>query len=813
MPTEATTYVLALADPAVTLEKVGGKGASLARLARADLPVPRGFHITTAAYNAFVAAGVQTSILDALESLDPSQTSSLEATSQRIAHSFTLAVIPRKISQVIADAYADLGGDDVPVAVRSSATAEDLPGMSFAGQQETFLNVCGAEEVLERVRRCWASLWTARAIGYRLKMGVDQRSLSTGVVVQIMVPSEVSGVLFTANPLTGDRKEIVVNAGYGVGEVVVSGQVTPDSLVLDKGTLSLKESKLGTKGLAVLPSAGTGTRVEAVAEHRRGEWALSGQQLRELGDLAARVETEFGGVPQDIEWAVAEGHCWLPQARPMTGLPLGPAEYVRAQQPSVGDGSEKDLLTKAPVPDNLATYEINDSLVEDALWINANVGEAIPDVFTPLTWSLVRALDDEAAIIPGYYTWSGNICGRVYTNISYRLSAIATLRGWDAKRSLSVLGDVFGRIPKEADVPLHPFSRWSLTWAMLSSGLRFLARYLRASRNMPGFLLDNPEWCTRMTKQIGRVKTRDGLLSTWKVEIGSYTSKAWWSMLAGTGNVFISTLGLSAKLSELVGTEDANALLASFRGDSELASLGPLSGISQVSRGEMSREDYLSRYGHRGPHEFELSIPHPTEDSSWLERRVEEFKRSESDVDELLHEQRSRHEKARAKIEARFPQEAKRFERQLGRIARQSRLREASRSEFTRVFRLIRAFAIRAGDLAGVGDHIFFLYLEEVVKLLSGDDTAVRHIPARIETYNKYCALPAYPSVIRGRFDPFQWAQDPNRRSDYYDATVTSTSVSLTGPCHLASPDSLPPRSRLRPEPLTVAECRVPIRR
>jgi pyruvate,water dikinase len=331
-------YVLTLADArAAQLAVAGGKGASLARLSAVGLPVPGGFVVATAAYQRFVRDNdLEPTLLAAVQPVDTSQPATLEAASRAIGERFSRARMPQVVAEAVRRAYAELGGGELPVAVRSSATAEDLPGMSFAGQQETYLNVHGEEELLHAVRRCWASLWTARAIGYRLTMGVDQRSVSMAVVVQGMVPSEVSGVLFTANPTTGERNELVVDASYGLGEAVVSGRVTPDRLVVDKASLALKEAVLGAKEVAVLPAGEQGTVVEAVPEARRRQLALSERDVRQLGELAVRVESELGGVPQDVEWAVAEGHPWLLQARPMTGLPPAPLEDVRWEPPIPG---------------------------------------------------------------------------------------------------------------------------------------------------------------------------------------------------------------------------------------------------------------------------------------------------------------------------------------------------------------------------------------------------------------------------------------------------------------------------------------------
>jgi len=194
---------------------------SLAKLARAGLPVPDGFHITTEAYRRFVADnGLQPRILQALEGLDASDPASVEPVSRRIGGFFANGLIPAEIAQAVSDAYAELSnipsatGNQKPVAVRSSATAEDLPEASFAGQQDTYLNVCGAAALLEAVKRCWASLWTARAIAYRARQGIAPESVALAVVVQQLVLSESSGVMFTANPVTGAWDEIVIDASW-----------------------------------------------------------------------------------------------------------------------------------------------------------------------------------------------------------------------------------------------------------------------------------------------------------------------------------------------------------------------------------------------------------------------------------------------------------------------------------------------------------------------------------------------------------------------------------------------------------------------
>jgi rifampicin phosphotransferase len=314
-----TEYTLPLAHADATLATVGGKGASLAKLAGAGLPVPGGFHITTAAYDRFVAENhLRSAVLAALEAAAPALPASLEAASRTVAGLFDEAAIPKQIAAAVAQAYAALG-EEPPVAVRSSATAEDLPGLSFAGQQETFLNVRGTAAVLDAVRRCWASLWTARAIGYRARNGIDSGSVSIAVVVQLLVPAEAAGVMFTANPVSGRREEAVITATWGLGESIVGGIVTPDTLTVDKASGRVLRRETADKGVMTVRTKG-GTEERLTPEVLRSKPVLSDEQAAELTRHGVRIE-ELYGMPMDIEWALAGTELSILQARPITALP------------------------------------------------------------------------------------------------------------------------------------------------------------------------------------------------------------------------------------------------------------------------------------------------------------------------------------------------------------------------------------------------------------------------------------------------------------------------------------------------------------
>src|SRR5438270_1452897 len=299
------------------LALVGGKGANLGEMTSAGLPVPPGFCITTAAYELVAAEAGLDAVLDAHAAR---QTRNAEELAQQARACMLKASMPEGVADAIAHAYRVLGaGEPIPVAVRSSATAEDLPFASFAGQQDTDLNVVGVEAVLDAVRRCWASLWTDRAVSYRESLGLDQRSVRLAVVVQRMVESAVAGVLFTANPLTGKRRQAVIDANPGLGEAVVSGATNPDHFVVNTASGEIVERRLGDKRVIIKGSPGGGTvRTESLDG---GDSAcLSDDQVRALVELGARVEAHYAA-PQDIEWAIdPSGQVWLLQMRPITTL-------------------------------------------------------------------------------------------------------------------------------------------------------------------------------------------------------------------------------------------------------------------------------------------------------------------------------------------------------------------------------------------------------------------------------------------------------------------------------------------------------------
>jgi len=311
----------AIGDDALAV--VGGKAANLGVLTRAGLSVPPGVCVTTDAYRQVAAGASVSDILDAIASTPATDTARLAMLAANARAALMAAPVPGSVADAVVAGYEQLG-HDVPVAVRSSATAEDLPFASFAGQQDTYLNIVGATAVLAAVKRCWASLWTDRAVAYRATQGIDPHSVRLAVVIQKMVDASVAGVLFTANSVTGRRRQAVIDASPGLGEAVVSGAVNPDHFVVNTDSGEIVERRIGDKRIEIRAKADGGT--EHIQRQASNGASLTDEQIRALVALGARVEAHYGA-PQDTEWAIdAGGRLWLTQARPITTLFPVPAK-------------------------------------------------------------------------------------------------------------------------------------------------------------------------------------------------------------------------------------------------------------------------------------------------------------------------------------------------------------------------------------------------------------------------------------------------------------------------------------------------------
>ncbi|MBN1934080.1 MAG: hypothetical protein JW934_05425, partial [Anaerolineae bacterium] len=340
-------------------------------------------------------------------------------------------------------------------------------------------------------------------------------------------------------------------------------------------------------------------------------------------------------------------------------------------------------------------------------------------------------------------------------------------------RAMAVIGDAIGAPPAGVDVPSFPVSWGTILFKLVPREFGNEVKKNKLRKSAPEFLATVRERCPELKRRIEEAQGRS-LLSLWTDDIRAMWKEVYLLQDKMNEELAALTRKLKAELTKLLGEEDANALLATISNAGELDSLGPLVGLSKLRRGELSREEYIWRYGHRGTYENELSEPRPYEDPAWLDRQLAEFDRSPLDVNAMLKKRDAEFDTVRQKIARQLPpKKAQAIERKIDDIVVTNTLREATRSEITRIVDVIRAFFLRAGELAGLGDGVFFLTVDEVFGVLSGDTSAVAQIPARRDMHEKCRALPPLPGWIRGRFDPLQWAADPDRRLDVYDPHVS----------------------------------------
>ncbi|MEK7548678.1 MAG: phosphoenolpyruvate synthase [Patescibacteria group bacterium] len=339
---------------------VGGKGANLGEMVKAKLPVPPGFIVTAQAYYQFLADNrLDRQIKQKLADLNPEDSKTLHRVAQELQKAISAHPLPKDLQQQVVKAYQELGGS--AVAVRSSATAEDLPDASFAGQQATFLNIVGEKKLIEAIRQCWASLFEARAIYYRAVHSYDQMKVGIAVPIQRMIQSEVSGIMFTVDPVSGQKENITIDAGLGLGEAIVSGSVTPDHYVVEKNSWRMVSKEIkGQEWQIIGDSSGHNVHRSLTAKQKR-EAKLSDEEIIRLAKIGAKVEHHYGQ-PQDIEWALFEGSFYLVQSRPVTTL---------NKKPEISD--EIGHLEPAPGPSTDQPNEIKEVILTGAA---ASVGVA-----------------------------------------------------------------------------------------------------------------------------------------------------------------------------------------------------------------------------------------------------------------------------------------------------------------------------------------------------------------------------------------------------------------------------------------------------
>jgi phosphohistidine swiveling domain-containing protein len=708
--------------------EVGGKAANLGVLLAAGMPVPHGFCVTTAAYGrTAAAAGVQ-----------PSEPA--EQTRGRLES----APIPGDITEAILAAYAGLG-EDTPVAVRSSATAEDLPEASFAGQLDTYLNVVGPDPLLDAVRRCWASLWTDRAVAYRAHHGIGQHSIGIAVVVQEMVDAGVAGVMFTANPLTGRRRETVIDAVPGLGEALVSGAVNPDQFTVDAATGEILQRSVGDKRTEIRPAPGGGTRM---LRRQDGGWqdggrkaCLTDEQVRSLARIGTRAE-ELYGEPQDLEWAIAaDGGIWVVQSRPITTLfPL--------PEPDNHDGGARAYLC-------------------------ASLLQGLTRPLTPMGLASFTLLSDNARSAgngPAAYR-SAQIGMRMFVDVTSLLRSKGGRRGLlramkvaDA-RSVDVLAYLAAdprfaltRAPKLAS--LKAGLRASPPFGLVGQVLRAMVNPAAALERVSGadheldrmLVLPEPAAGARRLDFVERLLIKELTPAVMRVLPPAAAGYVWLGLarlllgrLAQAGELQAVLRGLPHNVTTEMDLE-LWRIATSIREDPEsvraLTGEEPQTLAGRYADGSLpavcqgALRAFLARYGHRAVAEIDLGVPRWGEDPAHIINALANYLKLADPAFAPDRVFRRAAENAEAKAAELAARAARSRGRLFGRIVAHSlrRARETAGMREYPKFRLIVAFAVLrsqlqqvGGELADAGriqvpDDVFFLDLTEARVGLRGAD-------------------------------------------------------------------------------------------
>jgi len=551
---------------------VGGKGLSLGLTAAAGLPVPSGFCVTSKAYRRLVGSAIDSTLLDALF-----------------------------------DAYRELGGG--VVAVRSSATDEDGAETSFAGQQETILGVEGEAALREAVERCWRSLHSERAKAYREHQGVNEASVAMAVVVQRLIDADVAGVMFTKDPLDATGTLMRIESAWGIGEVVVSGRVTPDRFQVDRISGQPRSREAGEKRVQV-----TRRGEEPVPDHRQKALSLTDNELAQLADLGRRVE-QFYGDPRDIEWAIAGGKVWLLQARPITTSGAGDREEVRT--------ATIDRLAKVVQPGG-------------TVWSRTNLIEVLPEP-TPMTWAIVSSKllsggggtggmyrdfgfnPDPALISESAYDLIG---GRPFMNLSREphLEDAKPLAGYPLgsyKVDPHLALDPKRENPRGLRRFFKLFGMVKVAAKVAGASKSFAAEFRQ--KHIPALADDLDRAATEdLTKldPAALVKRLDFWIERTLVQFARQSLKP--TLLAQFSWQVVET-----QIAKTLGADRAReALTALSQGAKPDPDADLPCAIRELASGTLSREEFLRRFGHRGPNEMELSSPRWSENSANLESRM-----------------------------------------------------------------------------------------------------------------------------------------------------------------------------------------------
>ncbi|MHC4497995.1 MAG: PEP/pyruvate-binding domain-containing protein, partial [Planctomycetota bacterium] len=792
---------------------VGPKTLSLAKMTRLALPVPPGFCVTTSAYRQHLSSNnimpkiqaalnnlenaipkkkpailsrireaivssnnIMPKIQAALNNLENAIPKKKPAILSRIREAIVQPPISAAIRQEIEAHYKALRADRI--AVRSSATAEDLPGHSFAGLYDTYLGVANVDDCIDAVKKCWASLWTERAYEYRQKNGFDHLLVNMAVIVQSLITADASGVIFTADPASGRREQIVVEACFGLGNTLVSGKLTPDRFVINKNNLKVVSETISEKRIESVLDESSSVKEQTVPADRASTCSISTSTMRKLAKLAKRVEAEFD-CPQDIEWALRGRKIYLLQSRPITALP--PPKSWQDRQ----------------------------------IWCSIPAREVLPDVVTPIMFSIIQAFEEDLfdplfrmlCIDRRGHPSYGLIAGRLYFNLSTWASVIRSLpclRRYDFRKLagshrglLQALETL--RNTTDDDLPQIKFSR-----------LRFIAKspliIIRIFANTPGkgrsilakTAAHNKKWaridltnssaeeilkyCRDIITDFRRLMRHMlYMLSTfvtlpilhiacerWLCDDGPCAGK----LLAGLGEMDDAVAGLD--LWRLAVAADKRPQVKNLMlSDYDWHTIEPK--LSQTDSGNEFLESwrrFMERHGHHCRAELELYNPRWSQTPAYILKLVRSYISQIGKTDPIQNcnnlrlQRRQLEQQCRSKLTN--PVKRAIFSSLLVRSQQGSIFRENVKGEVIKLLAVIRRILLEIGrrlTKKGVLKHqddIFFLSLEEIQPAVLGKaDLDIRQVVAarRAEYHKSRSIIP--PDVVFGIFDPDNYIPDP----------------------------------------------------
>lgn len=780
---------------------IGPKAMSLVRMSQVGLPVPPGFCVLGAAFREHLEDNDLItrieSTVDGVGTAAPAARRSLLADVRQSIIEAPLADVLRK---EIEGHYRALRADCV--AVRSSATVEDLPGYSFAGQYDTYLGLADLAGCLEAIKKCWASLWTERAYDYRERNVFDHLSADMAVIVQELVPAEASGVLFTADPVTGRSDRLIIEACFGMGEALVSGKVTPDRFLLSKRDLRVLSRSVSEKAIQSILDDTGGVREQTVDPDRANTPCINETIARRLGALAKKAGAAFGS-PQDMEWAVKGAEIFFLQSRPITTLPS--AKSWEDQQ----------------------------------VWTNANTGEVLPGVVTPMSWAMANRL--VMALFNSIFGWIGldfgdnpllgQVAGRAYFNLNSLVGAVSRFPGLRKMDMTQVLGGEQGdmrdlgqlEIPEEAIPDLH-FSLARMIFKMPGfifrvlthspkKGERFITKTRRRVDELQGIdlhSLSEDELVTHLRYVIDDLlanveATAFAVLGMFYFTSLDKSCRKWLGdsegtfanrLLAGMGGMDSAEAGLdlwrltakaheSAAIEEVIlsgdGWETARRKIAEAPGGREFLS---------------SWDEFIARHGHHTRGELELFNARWAESPDYILDMVRGYLSCFGVTDPVENHRRRAEERdelaQQCRQQLRNPIKRMIFNFYLERAQRGSVLRENIKSVAVRYWAAVRFILLELGErlvarrLLESRDDVFFLSLEEIDPVRRGEaGFKVREIiAARRAEHEKNLAITP-PKVVVGRFDPDNFIPDAIDETAELLAGLAVSPGVVTGPARV----------------------------